>query len=131
MRTLVAALAAAGQTVLLSSHLLGEVQEICHRVAVISAGRLVTEAPVNELRGAAGGLLVRADPLDVVLAVGMRLAGDDAVTVLDDQVRLRLDPDRTPDLIRELVLAGVGVREVSPVQRSLEEAFLEMTEVSR
>jgi ABC-2 type transport system ATP-binding protein len=130
MRTLVADLAAAGQTVLLSSHLLGEVQEICHRVAVISAGRLVTEAPVTEIRGAAGGLLVRADPVDVVLAVGMRMAGDDAVTVSDGVVRLRLDPDRAPELTRELVLAGAGVREIRPAERSLEEAFLELTEVS-
>ena len=130
MRTLVADLAAAGQTVLLSSHLLGEVQEICHRVAVISAGRLVTEAPVTEIRGAAGGLLVRADPVDVVLAVGMRMAGDDAVTVTDGVVRLRLDPDRAPELTRELVLAGAGVREIRPAERSLEEAFLELTEVS-
>ena len=128
MRTLLAALAAAGQTVLLSSHLLGEVQEICDRVAVISAGRLVTEAPVTELRGA-GGLLVRADPIDVVLAVGMRLAGDDAVTVADGLVRLRLDPDRAPELTRELVLAGAGVREIRTAERSLEEVFLEMTSV--
>jgi ABC-2 type transport system ATP-binding protein len=130
MRTLVAALAAAGQTVLLSSHLLGEVQEICHRVAVINAGRLVIEAPVTELRGAAGGLLVRAEPLDVVLAVGMRLAGDDAVTVTDGLVRLRLDPGRAPELTRELVLAGAGVQEIRPAERSLEEAFFELTEVS-
>jgi len=130
MRTLVAALAAAGQTVLLSSHLLGEVQEICHRVAVINAGRLVIEAPVTELRGTAGGLLVRAEPLDVVLAVGMRLAGDDAVTVTDGLVRLRLDPGRAPELTRELVLAGAGVQEIRPAERSLEEAFLELTEVS-
>ncbi|MEV6843503.1 ABC transporter ATP-binding protein [Actinoplanes sp. NPDC051411] len=130
MRTLVAALAAAGQTVLLSSHLLGEVQEICHRVAVINAGRLVIEAPVTELRGAAGGLLVRAEPLDVVLAVGMRLAGDDAVTVADGLVRLRLDPGRASELTRELVLAGAGVQEIRPAERSLEEAFFELTEVS-
>ncbi|MFI6073518.1 ABC transporter ATP-binding protein [Actinoplanes sp. NPDC051343] len=130
MRTLVAALAAAGQTVLLSSHLLGEVQEICHRVAVISAGRLVTEAPVAELLGAGGGLLVRAEPIDVVLAVGMRMAGDDAVTVADDRVHLRLDTARAPDLVRELVLAGAGVLEIRPAERSLEEAFLELTEAA-
>jgi ABC-2 type transport system ATP-binding protein len=129
MRTLVAALAAAGQTVLLSSHLLGEVQEICHRVGVLSAGRLMIEAPVADLRGS-DGLLVRAEPLDVVLAVGMRVAGDDAVTVADGQVHLRLDSERAPDLIRELVLAGAGVREVRPVERSLEDAFFALTEVS-
>jgi ABC-2 type transport system ATP-binding protein len=130
MRLLVADLAAAGQTVLLSSHLLGEVQEMCHRVAVVSAGRLVIEAPVAELLEAGGGLVVRAEPLDVVLAVGMRLAGDDAVTVDDDRVRLRLDPVRGPDLVRELVLAGALVREVRPSERSLEDAFMELTEVA-
>ncbi|HEY0533098.1 MAG TPA: hypothetical protein VGD29_16040 [Actinoplanes sp.] len=85
---------------------------------------------MTELRGAGDGLLVRAEPLDVVLAVGMRLAGDDAVTVTDGLVHLRLGPDRAPDLIRELVLAGAGVREIRPAERSLEEAFLELTEVS-
>ena len=63
MRMLIRRLGAAGCTVLLSSHLLGEVQQICDRVGVISRGRLVAEGTVAELRGAAG-LRVVADPLD-------------------------------------------------------------------
>ena len=51
MRRLVIDLAAQGKTVLLSSHMLGEVQEICDRVGVISAGKLLTESTVAELRG--------------------------------------------------------------------------------
>src|SRR2546421_11009921 len=51
MRRLLVQLAEAGHTGLRSSHLLGEVQEICDRVGVISRGRLVTEATVDELRG--------------------------------------------------------------------------------
>src|SRR3954466_4170642 len=53
MRDLVVALARGGQTVLLSSHLLAEVQEICDRVGVISHGRLLRESTVADLRGAA------------------------------------------------------------------------------
>ena len=63
MRMLIRRLGAAGCTVLLSSHLLGEVQQICDRVGVISRGRLVAESTVADLRGAAG-LRVVATPLD-------------------------------------------------------------------
>jgi ABC-2 type transport system ATP-binding protein len=126
MRRLVADLSAAGQTVLLSSHLLAEVQEICDRVGVISRGRLITEAPVSELRGGSR-VLVRADPGDVALTVAMRLAGDDAVTIAGDRLQVRLDPHRAAELTRALVQAGADVHEVRPSERSLEEVFLEMT----
>src|SRR3954462_1685990 len=59
MRDLLVDVAAGGQTVILSSHLLAEVQEICDRVGVISDGRLLTESTVADLRGAAA-LVVRA-----------------------------------------------------------------------
>ncbi|MCW2642871.1 MAG: transporter related [Dactylosporangium sp.] len=126
MRRLVADLAAAGQTVLLSSHLLSEVQEVCERVAVISRGRLVTEAKVGELLGS-GRLLVRADPMETALSVGMRLAGDNAVSVIDGALHLRLDPRRAAELTRALVAAGADVHEIRPSERSLEEVFFEMT----
>ncbi|WHT18610.1 ABC transporter ATP-binding protein [Crossiella sp. CA-258035] len=126
MRKLIAELSAAGQTVLLSSHQLSEVQEICDRVGVISRGRLVTEATVGELRGG-GRLLVRADPLDVALAVAMRVAGDDNVSIVDDAMQLRVDPARGAEVNRALVAAQVDVHEIRPVERSLEEVFFEMT----
>ena len=67
MRALVVALAEAGQTVILSSHILAEVQEICDRVGVIDNGRLLRESTVAELRGGAT-LRVRATPEDAALA---------------------------------------------------------------
>jgi ABC-2 type transport system ATP-binding protein len=127
MRRLVIDLAAQGQTVLLSSHMLSEVQEICDRVGVISAGRLLTESTVAELRGDRS-VIVRATPADVALATAMGMAGDDAVTLLDDgALRLDLDPTRTPALTRALVEAGAAVHEIRPSERSLEDVFLEMT----
>ncbi len=135
MRSLVVDLAAGGQTVVLSSHLMVEVQEICDRVGVIAAGRLVAESTVADLRGASV-VLLRAEPLDLALAVAMRVGGDDAVEVVDrvradapygGGLRLSLDPSVVPALTRELVADGVNVLEIRAVERSLEEAFFEMT----
>jgi ABC-2 type transport system ATP-binding protein len=129
MRALVVDLARGGQTVLLSSHLLTEVQEICDRVGVISAGRLLRESSVAELRGRTS-LRVRAVPLDRALAIAMRAAGDDGVRVDGDSLVLDLPVDRAPALARELVAEGVDVHELAPLERTLEEVFFEMTTVT-
>ena len=126
MRRLIVDLARGGQTVLLSSHLLDEVQEICDRVGVINNGVLLEESTVADLRGGAS-LAVRGDPLDRVIAVAMRMAGDDGVHVDGERLLLDLTPDRAPELVRELVAAGVQVHEVHSVERNLEEVFFEMT----
>ena len=128
MRELVVDVAAGGQTVILSSHLLAEVQEICDRVGVISDGRLLIENTVADLRGATA-VLLRADPMDRALAVALRVAGDDAVAVVDDGRALRLEAGApvVPALTRELVAEDVDVREIRTVERSLEEVFFEMT----
>jgi ABC-type multidrug transport system ATPase subunit len=126
MRRLVVDLARGGQTVLLSSHLLAEVQEICDRVGVINNGRLLRESTVTELRGATT-LRVRGVPLDRALATAMRLAGDDGVRVEGEELLLDLPADRAPDVTRALVADGVDVHEVTSRERSLEEVFFEMT----
>jgi ABC-2 type transport system ATP-binding protein len=126
MRRLIVHLAQGGQTVLLSSHLLAEVQEICDRVGVINQGRLLKESTVSELRGGTT-LRVRATPLDRALAVAMAVAGDDAVAVQDDRLLLDVPADRAATLTRELVVGGVDVHEVTSAERTLEEVFFEMT----
>ncbi|MBM0127986.1 ATP-binding cassette domain-containing protein [Pimelobacter simplex] len=127
MRALVVDLARGGQTVLLSSHLLAEVQEICHRVSVIHDGRLLREGGVADLRGGVS-LRVRATPEPEALAVAMRLAGDDGVRRdTDGGLLLTLPADRAPDVTRALVGAGVDVHEITAAERSLEEVFFEMT----
>jgi ABC-type multidrug transport system ATPase subunit len=126
MRALIVALARGGQTVLLSSHLLAEVQEICDRVGVISNGRLVRESTVADLRGSAS-LRLRAEPADRALAVAMRVAGDDAVRLVSDRLVLDLSASAAPDLVRALVRDGIDVYEITSVERTLEEVFFEMT----
>jgi ABC-type multidrug transport system ATPase subunit len=126
MRALVVDLARGGQTVLLSSHLLAEVQEICDRVGVINNGRLLRQSTVAEMRGGSS-LRVRATPEPEALAVAMRLAGDEGVRRTPAGLALDLPADAAPHLIRELVAAGVDVLEITPAERSLEEVFFEMT----
>jgi len=126
MRDLIRTLADHGQTVLLSSHLLGEVQQICDRVGVISAGRLLTESTVAELRGEAS-LLIRADPLPAARSVAERIVGSAQVSTVDGMLRLATGGERAAELTRALVLADVAVLEVRPEERTLEDAFFEMT----
>ena len=127
MRALVVDLARGGQTVLLSSHLLAEVQEICDRVGVINNGRLLRESDHGRdaWRLVAAGC--RATPEPEALAVAMRLAGDDGVRRTPAGLALDLPADAAPHVIRELVLAGVDVLEIRAAERSLEEVFFEMT----
>jgi len=126
MRALIVELARGGQTVLLSSHLLAEVQEICDRVGVINGGRLLRESTVADLRGDTT-LRVRATPVDRALAIAMRIAGDDGVQVTDNGLVLDLPASAAPDLTRQLVAADLDVHEVAPLERTLEEVFFEMT----
>jgi ABC-2 type transport system ATP-binding protein len=126
MRALIRALADQGQTVLLSSHMLGEVEQICDRVGVISAGRLRVESSVAELRGQAS-VLVRAEPLPAAQELAGRMIGGDRVSTLDGSIRVAVEADHTAGLVRALVLAGISVLEVRRVERTLEEAFFEMT----
>jgi len=126
MRDLVVSLARAGQTVLLSSHLLAEVQAICDRVGVISGGRLLRESTVSDLRGGSS-LRVRGIPTERALAAAMRVAGDDGVRLDGDRLLLDVPATDAPEVTRALVGDGVDVLEVAPEERSLEDVFFEMT----
>jgi ABC-2 type transport system ATP-binding protein len=126
MRALIVSLARGGQTVLLSSHLLAEVQEICDRVGVIANGTLLRESTVAELRGEAS-LLLRAKPVERALAVAMRLAGDDGVRLDGEDISISLPADRAPEVVQQLVADGIDVYSVSSQERTLEEVFFEMT----
>ncbi|PKV78232.1 ABC transporter ATP-binding protein [Nocardia fluminea] len=127
MRALITDLAADGHTVLLSSHLLAEVQEICDRVGVISDGRLLAESTVAELRGTAK-LLVRAEPEDVALDA-VRAVTDGRARVDADGIRVDAGAARAPAVARAVVSAGADLLELRVDEKSLEEVFFEMTTV--
>ncbi len=127
MRELIKRLGRGERTVLLSSHLLGEVEQVCDRVGVIRGGRLVAEGTVAELRSRGGGLLVRAKPLREAAEIARRISGVEEVEVADGLLRLAADPGRAAEINRKLVSAGLEVSELRPAERSLEEVFLELT----
>jgi ABC-2 type transport system ATP-binding protein len=127
MRALIRRLGAEGRSVLLSSHQLGEAQQVCDRVGVIFKGRLVAESTVGELRGTAR-LVVRATPLPTAEARLVELLGPESVSRDGDELRLSVDPDRAAGVNRELMNAGVDVHELRRDERSLEDVFLAMSE---
>ncbi|THV40178.1 ABC transporter ATP-binding protein [Glycomyces buryatensis] len=131
MRSLIQSLSDDGQTVLLSSHLLAEVQQFCHRVGVIVGGKMAYEGTVSELRGSRV-LRLHADPIDRAMRVlkGATASGADLADDEDGRPTLTADARGVdiPALIRELVAEDVDVHSVSVNERSLEEVFLTMTE---
>lgn len=126
MRALIRVLGHGGRTVLLSSHLLGEVEQICDRVGVISHGKLIAEGTVADLRGKAQ-LLVRADPLERAQRLAEQLYGIERVQVMDGALVLATDPAQAAELARVLVTNGFALSELRPVKRSLEATFMELT----
>ncbi len=127
MRVYLRRLGQGDRTVVVSSHLLSEVEHIADRVGIIRQGRMVAEGPVAELRGAAG-LVVRADPVEQAAQIATQLYGTQTVQVTDEALRLTIDPGRASEVVRELVMGGVEVNEVRPTQKSLEEIFMQLTE---
>ncbi|MGH3146497.1 MAG: ABC transporter ATP-binding protein, partial [Rubrobacter sp.] len=115
MRALIRRLGQGERTVLLSSHLLGEVQQVCDRVGVIHRGELVTEGTVDELRSS-GGILVKAEPLDRAREVAAGLDGVEGTEVKDGMLVLDAAPERAAEVNAGLVSAGLMVSELRPVE---------------
>ena len=126
MRKLIKDIGQGERTVLLSSHLLGEVEAICDRVGVISNGRLVTQSTVQDLLGEEG-VLVRAQPADAAQEMLTRMFGPEAVSRRDGAIHLKTDPGRSMEINRQLTAAGIGVSELRPFERSLEDVFFQLT----
>jgi ABC-2 type transport system ATP-binding protein len=127
MRAFIRGLGRDGRTVLLSSHLMTEVEQICDRVGVISRGALVGEGTVDELRGRES-LRLRAEPLEDAERVVAALCAVEHVARADGGLRLAADASAAPEIVRALVEAGVAVSEIRPERASLEKVFLELTE---
>jgi ABC-type multidrug transport system ATPase subunit len=127
MRTFIRSLGRGKRTVLLSSHLMTEVEQVCDRVGVISRGKLVGEGTVDELRGRES-LWLRAEPLEEAERVVQALRGIDEIVRVDGGFRVAADPAAAPAIARALVEAGVALRELRPERASLEKAFLELTD---
>jgi ABC-2 type transport system ATP-binding protein len=132
MRDLVRRLAAQGITVLLSSHLLGEVEELCNRVAIIRKGRIVYEGSLRDLLAtAASGYRLRSPEPERAKALLLAQPGIGDVTSMDGEVRFQADEAAVAALSIALGQARIGVTALVPQRASLEELFLGLTEDER
>jgi ABC-2 type transport system ATP-binding protein len=127
VRDLIRTLAQRGATILLSSHILAEVEQVCTHVAVMDRGRLIATGSVAELVGAASSVYLEVD--DVARAMDMlsSLPGIRQVTSEPPGMSVQLDGIERKKLVAALVTAGVGVETVTSRHR-LEDVFLGMVE---
>src|SRR4029077_7504588 len=127
VRRLITELGKGERTVLVSSHLLGEVELMCTRIGVIRKGKLVAEGTIDEL-GGKSTLVIRAKPAEQAMAVLAGECGADKVKLTDDGAfSLSVDLARAAELNRRLVQAGIDVTELRESERSLEDVFIELT----
>ena len=127
MRRLIVELGRGERTVLISSHILSEVEQMCTRIGVVQRGRLVAEGSIEELRGGSF-LIVRGAPRERAREVLEGAAGPGTVTAGDDgALHVKVEAARAADLNARLVGAGVAVSELRMTKRSLEDVFLELT----
>jgi ABC-2 type transport system ATP-binding protein len=129
MRRLIRRLAEEGMTVLLSSHLLTEVEEVCNRVAIVRSGRIVYEGEIAQLKRSAGGSY-RLSTTDDERAVAVCRAQPGVSNVRMDGGRISLTADEraVAELSQALVEAGALIRALAPQTVNLEDLFFSLTE---
>jgi ABC-2 type transport system ATP-binding protein len=127
LRDTILAFAAAGGTVLLSSHVLSQVAQTVDEVVVIRAGRVVVQAPLDELTASVSGGATRVrTPVPGELAAALTAAGHAPERLGPDELRV---PDLTPETLGRLAAdAGVVIYELTAEAVDLETAFFDLTE---
>jgi ABC-2 type transport system ATP-binding protein len=121
-RTIIRRLRDRGCAVFLNSHLLGEVEQVCDRVAIVSNGRVLATGGLDELLGS-GGVRMRLTGVDDGAKAALARRG--AVSDHDGWFVVNgVHAEAVPELVAELVAAGARVYAVEPVRQTLEERFL-------
>ena len=133
MRAMITSLVDEGRTVVLSSHLLDEVERTCDAVAIVDRGRVIRQGTIDELTRGAGAVVVQVDCAEPTRA-GQLIdhAGIAVVTALaDDGLTITLPSGTSRELVadinRRLVAAGISVYGLREIQTSLEDWFLSVT----
>ncbi|MGJ7441106.1 ABC transporter ATP-binding protein [Aquipuribacter sp. MA13-6] len=133
VRSLVRSLAADGTTLVVSSHLLAEIEQVCSHVGVMSGGRLVAQGTLAELGAGGDATLVLRTPDHAEAARTLAGTGLSPVAAADGTVRALLPPPgqgpgpAVEDLVAALVAAGVRVQGVDVRRDSLEDRFVALT----
>ncbi len=143
LRDMIVALAEMGKTLLISSHILSELAEVCHRVGIIEHGQLLAVGTVEEiLQGQTDSSgqseVARRSTVKISVVQDVQQCVDflatshniEPIKVTDRSVTIPISDDvaEQADLLAELVHAGIRVSSFQTKQRSLEEAFLHVTQ---
>jgi ABC-2 type transport system ATP-binding protein len=129
MRLLIRRLAGEGITVLLSSHQLPEVQELCDRVAIVDSGRVVYEGALSDLRRRGGaGYRLRSTDEARALEVARAQPGVERVIAGEHGLELQADEQHVAALSLALGAARIGILALTPQLATLEDLFFHLTE---
>ena len=125
IRQLIRMMAERGSTVILSSHILAEVEQVCTHAAVIDGGRLVASGAVAELTAATSSVYVEVDNVDRAIAVLKGLEGVVQIAHEAPGLALQLDGLKREAVVSALVSAEIGVETITS-RHTLEDAFLHL-----
>ncbi len=129
MRVLVRRLAGQGITIVLSSHVLTEVEEVCNRVAIVRSGKIVYEGEIADLKRAAGmSYRLSTTDDDKALAVCRVQPGISDVRLKEGRILFTADESAVAELSQALIEAGALIRALAPQTASLEDLFFSFTE---
>jgi ABC-2 type transport system ATP-binding protein len=129
MRELIRRLAGQGMTVLLSSHLLAEVEELCNRVAIVRRGRIVYEGEIAQLKRSAGTTYrLRTTDNDRALAICQAQQGISGLRSDNGHIAFAAEERVVADLSEALVRGGALILALAPETATLEHLFFSLTE---
>lgn len=126
VRALIREVRDGGASVILSSHVLSEVEQVCSHVAVLDRGRLVASGAVSDLTGAGSSIYLEVDDRDRATAILHAMEGVAEVSMEPPGIAARLDGIEREAVVAALVREGVGVETVTARHR-LEDVFLKLT----
>jgi ABC-2 type transport system ATP-binding protein len=133
VRDLIRQLRSDGVTVFLNSHLLGEVEMICDRVAIVDRGRVVRAGRLDEVVGGTPEVRLVVDRVDRKLLAALALHGEVVSVEPSDAGQYAIvlgisDLEQVPVVARTVVTQGVELYGLVPARRSLEEVFVSLVE---
>jgi ABC-2 type transport system ATP-binding protein len=131
MRDLMKQLKGEGHTVLISSHVLHEIEHICDRIAIMNRGKVVVQGRVSDLLGRRDSLEVRVEPIDEAIRVLGAAPWIGGVTREGDRLQVAAPLESAASLTRLLAEQGLYVSGLRPREQSLEQYFLDVTGESK
>ena len=128
IRDLIRKLNSEGITIIIASHLLDEIENVCTHVAILKRGDLLLNGPVNEVLLSEDQLEVRAADMAALKQVLQSMSGINKIKLVDNTLQLACDPNITPAQVNEFCIGkGIVLSHLLLRKKSLETKFMELT----